>query len=163
MTIEKMQPCDWEQVAIIYQKGIDTGNATFETLCPTGEVWDEKHRKECRFVARENGKIAGWVALSGVSTRPVYSGVCEVSIYISDEFRSRGVGSILMEALINESEKQGIWMLQAAIFPENKASIHLHEKLGFRQVGIREKIGKRDGVWRDNVFLERRSRNTGIG
>lgn len=163
MIIEKMHPRDWEQVAIIYQEGIDTGNATFETRCPPWEVWDEKHRKECRFVARENGKIAGWVALSGVSSRLVYSGVCEVSVYISDEYRGHGVGSILMQALIKESERQGIWMLQAAIFPENKASIHLHEKFGFRQVGIREKIGKRDGIWRDNVFLERRSRKTGIG
>lgn len=161
MNIEKMQPGDWEQVAAIYQEGINTGNATFETQCPPWEVWDEKHRKDCRFVARENEKVAGWVALSGVSVRPVYAGVCEVSIYIADAFKGRGVGSLLMQALIDASVAHGIWMLQAAIFPENTASIHLHEKFGFRQVGIREKIGKRNGVWRDNVFLERRSHSVG--
>ena len=146
MTIEKMQPSDWEEVAAIYQEGINTGNATFETQCPPWEVWNEKHRKECRFVARENGKIAGWVALSGVSVRPVYAGVCEVSIYIGSAFKGKGVGSLLMQTLIDASETHGIWMLQAAIFPENKGSIHLHEKFGFRQVGIREKIGKSEVV-----------------
>ncbi|MBE0649748.1 MAG: N-acetyltransferase [Bacteroidales bacterium] len=162
MNIKKMQPNDWEQVASIYQEGIDTGNATFETQCPPWEVWDEKHRKDCRFVAKENDKIAGWIALSGVSVRAVYSGVCEVSVYIASEFKNKGVGSLLMQALIEESERHGIWTLQAAIFPENEASIHLHEKFGFRQVGIREKIGKREGIWRDNVFLERRSKIAGI-
>lgn len=161
MTIGKMLPEDWDQVASIYLEGINTGFATFETQCPRWEIWDEKHRKECRLVVREGGKIAGWAALSSVSSRSVYSGVCEVSIYVSGEYKRKGVGNLLMQALIDESEKQGIWMLQAAIFPENKASIHLHEKFGFRLVGIREKIGKRDGAWRDNVFLERRSRKAG--
>ena len=162
MTIERMLPGDWEQVAAIYSEGINTGNATFEMQCPPWEVWDEKHRKECRLVARENEKVLGWAALSSVSARPIYSGVCEVSIYVSGKYTSKGTGSLLMNALIDESEARGIWMLQAAIFPENKASIHLHKKFGFRQVGTREKIGKRDGIWRDNVFMERRSRNTGI-
>ncbi len=162
MTIDKLLPGDWEQVAAIYLEGINTGNATFETHCPPWEVWDEKHRKECRLVARENQKVMGWAALSSVSSRPVYSGVCEVSVYVSNEYKGKGIGSLLMKALIDESEGQDIWMLQASIFPENKSSIHLHEKFGFRQVGTREKIGKRDGIWRDNVFMERRSLNTGI-
>lgn len=162
MTIEKMLPGDWEQVASIYLEGINTGNATFETQCPPWEVWDEKHRKECRLVARENEKVLGWAALSSVSARPVYFGVCEVSIYVSDKYKGKGAGSLLMEALIDESETHGIWLLQASIFPENKSSIHLHEKFGFRTVGIREKIGKMDGVWRDTVILERRSKNVGI-
>lgn len=161
MTIEKMSPSDWDQVAAIYLEGINTGNATFETQCPPWEVWDEKHRKECRLVVRENEKVLGWAALSSVSVRSVYAGVCEVSIYVSGEHKGKGIGSLLMDSLIKESEEQGIWTLQASIFPENESSIHLHEKFGFRKVGIREKIAKTSGVWRDTVILERRSENIG--
>ncbi len=157
-----MQPGDWEQVASIYMEGIKTKNATFETQCPSWEVWDEKHRKDCRFVAKDDYQIAGWVALSNISARPVYSGVCEVSIYVANEYKGKGVGSILMQAMIDESEANGIWTLQAAIFPENTDSIHLHKKFGFRQVGIREKIGKMDAVWRDNIFLERRTKKAEV-
>ena len=162
MKFTPLLPEDWDRVASIYLEGIKTKNATFETQCPSWEVWDGKHRKDCRFVAKEDGKVAGWVALSNVSMRPVYAGVCEVSIYIANDYKGKGVGSLLMQAMIDESEACGIWMLQAAIFSENAVSIHLHEKFGFRHVGIREKIGKMNGVWRDNVFLERRSKVVGI-
>lgn len=158
ISVEEMTPGDWPSVSRIYLEGIRTGNATFETNSPEWESWDKSHRSDCRLVARCNGEVVGWAALSNVSQRKVYSGVCEVSIYICSGFRGKGIGGQLMERLIAASEKHRIWTLQAGIFPENTGSLVLHEKMGFRQVGIREKIGQMNGVWRDVIFLERRSK-----
>lgn len=147
----------WPAVAEIYKEGIATGNATFEQTCPSWEEWDSDHKKECRFVMFEEDELLGWAALSNVSGRCIYAGVCEVSVYVAARSRGRGIGKNLLNALIAESEKQGIWTLQSGIFPENKASIQLHKNLGFREVGFREKIGKMNGIWRDVVLLEKRS------
>lgn len=160
--IEKMIKASWKEVSRIYNAGIATKNATFEKQAPSWETWDRSHRKDCRLVATADGRIAGWAALSNVSDRCVYSGVAEVSIYVDPEFRGMGVGGKLMTALINESENTGIWTLQAGIFPENAASIKLHHKHGFRTVGIREKLGRLEGAWRDVALLERRSKRVGI-
>jgi len=160
--IEEMRDESWEAVQLIYNAGIATKNATFQTETPEWEAWDQSHRKDCRFIARIDNKVAGWAALSNVSNRCVYAGVAEVSIYIDSDFRGMGVGDHLMKQLISESERHGLWTLQAGIFPENKASIALHLKNGFRILGTREKIGKMDNIWRDTVMLERRSRIVGI-
>jgi phosphinothricin acetyltransferase len=160
--IEEMKDESWEAVQRIYNEGIATKNATFQTEAPEWDAWDQSHRKDCRLIATINNEIAGWAALSNVSSRCVYAGVAEVSIYIDSAFRGMGVGDQLMKQLINESEKQGIWTLQAGIFPENKASIALHLNNGFRIQGTREKIAKMDNVWRDTVMLERRSRVAGM-
>jgi len=161
--IEEMKDESWEAVQRIYNAGIATKNATFQTEAPEWEAWDQAHRKDCRLIARIGNKVAGWAALSNVSNRCVYAGVAEVSIYIDPAFHGMGVGDQLMKQLIAESEKNGLWTLQAGIFPENKASIALHLKNGFKILGIREKIGKLDNVWRDTVLLERRSKVVGIG
>jgi len=161
--IEEMHAESWEAVRSIYLAGIATKNATFQTEAPEWEAWDQAHRKDCRLLIKVDGQIAGWAALSNVSSRCVYAGVAEVSIYIDPAFRGMGVGDQLMKQLITESEKQGIWTLQAGIFPENKASMALHQKNGFRIMGVREKIGKMDNIWRDTVLLERRSQVVGIG
>ncbi len=153
---------DWTSVAEIYKQGIETGNATFQQDIPTLEEWDNGHIKSCRIVATTTGEIAGWAALSAVSSRCVYVGVAEVSVYISDKFRGQKVGTKLLERLIEESEKNNFWMLQAGIFPDNKASLKMHENLGFRTVGYREKVGKMNHVWRDTILLERRSKKTGV-
>lgn len=155
--IRPMLAEDWEAVATIYEDGIATGYATFETKVPSFMAWDNTHMKSCRFIAVENDVILGWVALSPVSSRCVYEGVAEVSIYISKDHRGKGVGKKLMKHLITESEKEGIWTLQSGIFPTNKGSIHLHEKLGFRKIGKRERIGRLKGQWIDNILYERRS------
>lgn len=152
-----MQPHDWSAVRAIYLQGIATGNATFETGAPDWEKWDLGHLPHCRLVLRIDGDVAGWAALSPVSARGVYSGVAEVSVYVAAGARGRGAGSALLEALIAESERHGIWTLQAGIFPENTASLKLHHAHGFRLVGRRERIGCLDGVWRDVILLERRS------
>lgn len=152
-----MSERNWEAVRRIYREGIDTGNATFETEAPEWERWDSAHLPRCRLVACEAGAVMGWAALSPVSTRRVYRGVAEVSVYVAESARGRGVGLALLEALVAESEQQGIWTLQAGIFPENTASLELHRKCGFRVVGERERIGKLGGVWRDVLLLERRS------
>jgi phosphinothricin acetyltransferase len=162
MTIRDMQPADWDQVSQIYTEGIATGFATFETITPTFNHWDNAHVAQCRFVAEENGEILGWVALSPVSSRCVYGGVAEVSVYISAKNRGKGVGKNLMEHLILESEKAGYWTLQSGIFPENLGSIKLHEKVGFRYIGKRERVGKIHGVWKDNLLFEKRSSVIGI-
>lgn len=148
---------DWPAVRDIYQEGIDTGDATFETSAPDWEVWDAKHLASCRLVAREGGEVLGWAALSPVSARHVYRGVAEVSVYVSGRARGRGVGSMLLNRLVTASEEQSIWTLQASIFPENRASIALHLRAGFRIVGTRERIACREGRWRDTVLMERRS------
>lgn len=160
--IKNMQPKHWSKVREIYEEGIATKMATFETEAGSWEKWDKTHLPEPRLVAESGGLIIGWAALSGVSNRCVYEGVAEVSIYISTSKTGKGVGSQLLQALIQQSEKLGIWTLQAGVFTENHASIKLHEKHGFRIVGIREKLGKMDGSWRDVTLLERRSRSVGV-
>ncbi len=161
-TIAKMEDKDWPQVREIYREGIATGNATFETTLPEWEKWDKAHLSDRRLAAITEGKVIGWAALSPVSERCVYAGVAEVSIYVAGSERGRGVGHALLRRLIEESERAGIWTLQAGIFPENKASIVLHERAGFRQVGTRERLGQMHGVWRDVVLMERRSKVVGV-
>jgi L-amino acid N-acyltransferase YncA len=156
IVIEPMTPDHWDVVRSIYLEGIATGDATFETDAPEWEAWDRSHLQFARLIARVDDGIAGWAALSPVSGRRVYAGVAEVSVYVSASARGRGVGAELLKSLILESEKNGIWTLQAGIFPENQASIALHRKLGFREVGRRERIGELHGVWRDVLLLERR-------
>lgn len=160
--IEPMSPEDWDDVRRIYAAGIATGDATFETEIPPWERWDATHRPAERFVARTDGAILGWAALSPVSDRCVYGGVAEVSVYVAPEARGKGVGATLLRSLIDASEAGGVWTLQAGIFPENRASVTLHERLGFRQVGRRERLGKMNGVWRDVLLLERRSARAGV-
>lgn len=157
-----MTPKDWAEVRAIYLEGIATGDATFETEAPAWERWDATHRPGERFVARESGAILGWAALSAVSDRCVYGGVAEVSVYVAAAARSKGVGAALLQQLIEASEGAGVWTLQAGVFPENRASVALHERLGFRQVGRRERLGKMNGVWRDVLLLERRSVRAGV-
>jgi phosphinothricin acetyltransferase len=155
--IEKMRPVDWAEVKAIYLEGVATGHATFETEAPSWEVWDDAHLRSARLVARDGQKISGWAALSPVSRRQAYAGVAEVSVYVAANDRNAGVGRELLEALIAESEENGIWMLQAVVFPENAATVALHLRCGFREVGRRERIGKLNGDWRDTILLERRS------
>lgn len=162
MTIEAMVPGDWEEVARIFQEGIATGEATFETVVPSWEFWDVAHLSCARLIARENGEIVGWAALSPVSRREAYAGVAEVSVYVAEACRGRGVGRLLLERLIAESEAKGIWTLQAVVFAENAATLALHKGCGFREVGRRERISKLDGKWRDTILLERRSTEVGI-
>ena len=152
---------DWEFVRSIYLAGIATGQATFETEAPTWERWNIAHLPTSRFVATAKESVVGWAALSPVSTRSVYAGVAEVSVYIDSEWRGRGIGRALLERLVSESERNDIWTLQASIFPENVASISLHKSCGFREVGTRERIGQMEGVWLDTILLERRSRLVG--
>lgn len=137
--------------------GIETKNATFNTVIPTWEEWDKSHLQHSRLVIETDDKIVGWIALSPVSSRCNYNGVAEVSVYIHPDFSRLGFASELMEKMISESENNGIWTLQSSVFPENESSIKLHEKFGFREVGYREKISKMDGIWRDTILLERRS------
>jgi len=160
--VSEFNPEDWRHVREIYEEGIESGDATFETQVPAWDEWDKLHLSYCRLVVRQNSKILAWAALSPISERCIYGGVAEVSIYVSQNWRSKGIGTLLLNALIKESEKKGIWILQAGIFPENKASVKLHLKCGFREVGVREKLGKHKGVWRDVLYLERRSRCVGI-
>nr|WP_298935634.1 GNAT family N-acetyltransferase [uncultured Dyadobacter sp.] len=156
-TIRPLTEADWPQVKQIYQLGIDTGDATYETQAPEVDALKVKFLAQPQLVAEENGQVIGWAFLSAVSSRCVYGGVAETSIYIHPEFHGRGVGRTLLSELVALSEKLGFWTLQAQIFPENKASIALHERHGFRKVGYREKLGKRNGIWRDVILLERRS------
>ena len=161
MEIIAMNAGHWPDVKRIYEEGIATGHATFQTAAPTWEEWDGSHLPHSRLVALDGGKVVGWAALTPVSGRCVYAGVAEVSVYIAETARGRGVGKQLLSALISESEAKGLWTLQAGIFPENRASIGLHESVGFRMVGIREKIGNMNGQWRDTALMERRSTNIG--
>lgn len=148
---------DWDSVSKIYKEGIATGVATFETECPSWENWTNKYFETCRIVAVYQDLVVGFGVLSPVSKRLVYKGVAEVSVYVSEDYRGKNIGELLLKTLIKESEQKGFWTLQAGIFSENKASINLHLKCGFRIVGVREKIGKLKGKWYDNHFLERRS------
>ena len=170
-----MPPDLWPAVREIYAEGIATGNATFETELPDWGKWDSDHRKDCRLVGLEpfeedladrltqlpKLRVFGWAALSAVSARRVYRGVAEVSVYVAAAARGRGLGKALLDALVLESEVNGIWTLQAGIFPENAASIALHQLCGFRKVGVRSRIGKLDDTWRDVLLLERRSEKAG--
>jgi len=156
-----MKPSNWETVKEIYEDGIATGNATFQQSAPTWEEWNNSHFQHSRIVAKEGNEILGWAALTPVSGRCVYAGVAEVSVYVSDKARGKGLGKKLLQKLIEESEANGIWTLQAGIFPENTPSIKIHEGCGFRIFGTRERIGKMDGVWRDTLVLERRSKTVG--
>ncbi len=165
--IDKMKPADWEQVCRIYQEGIATGHSTFEADAPDWGKWNMAHLLDCRLVARDGDAIIGWAALSPVSGRRVYSGVAEVSLYVLAAKRHQGAGSALMTALVGASERSGIWTLQCGIFPENKASLALVKKHGFREVGRRELLGKMThgplaGMWRNVILLERRSQSVGI-
>jgi len=159
-----MRPSDWAGVLAIYLEGIATGNATFETEALSWDALDQHHLAEPRLAARDDaGRVLGWAALTPVSGRCVYAGVGDLSVYVAAEARGRGVGRALLDALIESSERAGIWTLQAGIFPENAASLALHRGCGFRKVGRRERIGKLKGVWRDVLLLERRSSAVGAG
>ena len=155
--IGPLQAEHWDAVARIYAQGIATGHATFETEVPSWERWDASHLADHRLVALSGDEVVGWAALSPVSGRCVYGGVVEESVYVAEEARGRGVGRVLLEALIAGAEAAGIWTIQTGIFPENETSLRLHERVGFRIVGIRERLGMHHGVWRDVVLLERRS------
>lgn len=157
-----MTDADWASVRQVYCEGMATGNATFEQAAPEWRQWDEGHMACCRLIAAAGMEVLGFAALSPVSRRAVYRGVAEVSVYVAEGARSKGVGRALLAALIQESEREGIWTLQAGILPENAASVALHQKLGFRVVGVREKIGAMNGRWRDVVLMERRSRVAGL-
>jgi phosphinothricin acetyltransferase len=162
MEIIEMLPSHWEAVKQIYGEGIATGNATFQTAIPSWDEWDAAHVKNSRLIAVENGTVLGWAALTAVSGRCVYAGVGEVSVYVSEKARGKGVGKKLLNALITESEKNNFWTLQAGIFPENFASVKIHEDSGFRLIGVRERIGQANGSWRDTLLLERRSKIVGV-
>jgi phosphinothricin acetyltransferase len=156
-----MKRSDWENVSAIYAQGIATGMVTFQQTVPSYETWHKAHLQKCRLVVEQGHRLLGWAALSPVSKREVYQGVAEVSIYVETESRGHGVGQLLLQGLVSSSEKAGFWTLQSAIFPENTGSIKLHEKMGFRKVGLRERIGQLDGSWKDNLLFERRSGTTG--
>ncbi|UZO80411.1 GNAT family N-acetyltransferase [Aquimarina sp. ERC-38] len=162
LQIRPMIPQDWKAVKRIYKIGMESGKATFETKVPDWEQWDQKHLDIGRLVAILDQKVVGWIALSATSTRQVYFGVAEISVYIDPDFRKRGIARKLLEEVIKVSEEEGFWTLQSSIFRENHASYQLHKSLGFREIGYREKVAKRDGVWKDNILLERRSNVIGL-
>jgi L-amino acid N-acyltransferase YncA len=153
---------DFSSVKDIYQQGIDTGNATFQEKAKDWHEWNDAMLGACRLVAVQGEHIVGWAALSPVSSRAVYAGIAEVSVYVANQNQGQGIGHKLLSQLIQSSEANNIWTLQAGIFPENTGSIAIHQKNGFRIVGTREKVGKMDQVWRDSVFMERRSTIAGI-
>ena len=156
MVVRTMTPRDWPSVARIYAEGIATRNATFETGVPAWADWDAAHTAEHRWVA-DDGEALGWVACSRVSSRCVHAGVLELSVYVAEAARGRGVGSALLAALVRSTEAAEVWTLETGIFPENTASLALHARRGFRVIGTRERVGQMDGTWRDVVLLERRS------
>lgn len=160
--IREMNEHDCLRVLEIYKMGIETKNATFETEVPSWSDWDLNHHKHSRLVYVDNNTILGWAALTQVSSRKVYKGVAEVSVYIDTSFLGKGIGSMLMEKVILSSEEQGIWTLYSSVFSDNIATIKLHKKYGFRVVGTREKIAQLDTKWRDTTILERRSKKVGI-
>jgi len=152
-----MRPEDWPAVEAIYEQGIATEQATFETEAPPWEAWDAGHLAEPRLVAEENGTVVGWAALSPTSRRACYAGVVEESVYVAEDARGRGIGVALLARLCSGADAAGIWTIQTSIFPENVASLELHRRCGFRVVGTRERIAQLDGAWRDTVLLERRA------
>ena len=155
--VRDLRPGDWPEVARIFEEGIATGNATFETEVPPWEAWDAAHLGEHRFVAERGGRVCGWIAAAPVSARCCYAGVAELSVYVGEEARGQGVGRALLAALIASSERAGVWTLQTGVFPENAPSLALLRRFGFRAVGTQERIGRLHGIWRDVVLLERRS------
>jgi phosphinothricin acetyltransferase len=157
MEVVPLAPAHWEAVNTIFREGIATGDATFEEASPDWAAWDASHLAICRFVALAHDEVVGWAALAPVSERCVYGGVAEVSVYVAAGARRLGVGSALLAELVAASEREGLWTLQAGVFPENEASIRLHKRQGFRVVGTRERLGQLNGIWRDVVLLERRS------
>jgi len=162
MQILPLLPEHWPAVKAIYESGLATGHATFQTSAPSWEEWDSAHLKHSRLAAIQGGQVRAWAALTPVSGRCVYAGVAEVSVYVDPDSRGKGLGEQLLQVLITESESNGLWTLQAGIFPENIPSLRIHEKTGFRHVGYREKIGQMNGIWRDTVLLERRSKIVAI-
>jgi phosphinothricin acetyltransferase len=156
-----LEASDWPRVREIYEEGIATGHATFETEAPPWEDWNANHVSTCRLVAEMEGRIVGWAALWPASDRCVYGGVAEVSVYVASEAQGAGLGSRLLQELVTESEREGFWTLQAGVFPENESSVRIHEKCGFRVVGHRERLGKMKNVWRDVLLMERRSKTVG--
>lgn len=162
VNVRAFEKPDFPSVKAIYQEGIDTGNATFQARAKEWEEWNASLLTTCRLVADSAGEVVAWAALSPVTSRCVYFGVAEVSVYVSTREAGKGIGSLLLGELVLASEKAGIWTLQAGIFPENTASLAIHAKNGFKQVGVREKLGKMDGTWRDVVLMERRSKVVGI-
>ncbi|GEK34225.1 GNAT family N-acetyltransferase [Kurthia sibirica] len=160
--IEKMHTAHWPAVLEIFKEGITGGNATFTTTAPSWQQWDEGHLQSCRFVATLNDEVMGWIALSPFSSKDCHRGVVEDSIYISHKAQGLGIGSLLLKTCIEESEKENIWLMQSQIFVENESSIYLHKKFGFYEVGVRQKIGKLNGVWRDVLLLDRRSTIAGL-
>lgn len=161
-TVDQMKDSDWQAVRSIYEEGIATGNATMVTGALGWEEWSTSHLRSCRLAARSEGEVIGWAALSPVLSECAYSGVAGVSVYVAASARGQGVGKALLRALVEESESAGLWTLQARIFPENVASVALHESCGFRTVGVRQRIGKLNDVWRDVILMERRSKVVGI-
>ncbi|MHC4479190.1 MAG: GNAT family N-acetyltransferase [Planctomycetota bacterium] len=159
--IDKMKDEDWDDVASIFREGIATGNATFYTEAPGWEKWDRNHMGDCRLVAKSKGQVIGWAALSPSSRKSFYAGVAEVSLYVTSSARGLGVGKALLNALIEESQRAGIWTLQGMILRENLTSVALCKKCGFREVGYRERISQMNGVWRDVILMERRSKVVG--
>ena len=160
--LDKLLARHWEEARAVYLEGVATGHATFETEAPGWDAWDAAHLPFARFVALAGGRVAGWSALGRVSARRAYAGVAEVSVYVGGEFRGAGAGRALLAALVEASEANGVWTLQASVFPENAASLALHRACGFREVGRRERIGRLGGRWRDTVLLERRSTKVGV-
>lgn len=157
MKVREMTASDWPEVARIYAEGIETGIATFETAVPAYALWDEGHMKACRLVLEKEENLAAWAALSPVSKRPAYAGVAELSIYVENASRGRGLGAALLNALVADAPAHGIWTLQATLLAGNAASLHLHEKCGFRVVGLRERIARdASDAWRDTILMERR-------
>ena len=152
-----LRPDDWPEVARIFGEGIATGNATFETEVPSWKDWDRGHLDAHRFVAERDGRVCGWIAAAPVSARCCYAGVVELSVYIGEEARGQGIGAELLAAIIESSERAGLWTLQTGVFPENEASLALLRRFGFRAVGTQQRIGRLHGIWRDVVLLERRS------
>jgi len=161
LKIIPLQEKHWPEIKKIYQQGIATKIATFETECPEWQIWDKKFLQICRYVA-VNEHVLGWATLSATSAREVYRGVAEVTVYVHENERGKSVGRRLLGKLISESEQNGFWTLQASIFPENIASLKLHKSLGFREIGFRERIAKLDENWRNTLLLERRSQVVGI-
>ena len=163
IAIRPASPDDWNSIRSIYLEGLATGHATFETEAPSWEKWDSAHLTVPRLVAvaSSDRSVVGWAALSRVSPRAAYGGVAEVSVYVADNFRGKGVGKALLKQLVIESEQEGLWTLQASVFPENIASLAVHKICGFREVGTRRRIGMLHGIWRDTVLLERRSEIAG--
>jgi L-amino acid N-acyltransferase YncA len=158
MQIRELHAEDWPAVRAVYEQGIAGRNATFETKAPDWDTWDRSQLEGHRLVAVEDGRVVGWVAVHAVSPRPCYSGVVEHSVYIDADAQGKGIGRALLERLIAGTEQAGIWTIQTGIFPENEASLALHVKCGFRVVGTQERLGQLDGVWRDVVVVERRSK-----